>query len=85
LKNPVLLRLDLADEEQPLSEVPLVATFTLTASHENAADVILVAEDRGDILIPPGGHYRFERVDLSLILVRGQGEESAVFVVGQAG
>jgi hypothetical protein len=85
VNNPVLLRVDLEDEDQPLSDVPLVATFTLTASHLNSGDAILVAEGLKVIPIPPGGQYRFERVDLSRIMVRGQGEETAVFVVGQAG
>jgi hypothetical protein len=85
MRNPVLLRIDVGGEDQPLSNVSLIATFTLTASHLNEEAVVLIAADDGEILIPPGAQYRFERVDLSQIQVRSQGEEAALFVVGQAG
>lgn len=81
MRNLVLIRADLEEGGKPLSAAPLVATFTLAAAHTNTMDVVLTDGKGTEIPIPPGGQYRFERVNLAEILVRSKAGE-AVFVVG---
>lgn len=81
MRNLVLLKIDLESGETPLSEGKLVATFTMTASHLNTQDAVLVGTDGKEIALPPGVQYRFEQVDLSQIQVRSKAGE-VVYVVG---
>jgi len=81
VRNAVLLTVELAESDKPLAQNPLVATFTITASHKNTADMTITDGKTGEAEVPPGGRYRFERVDLATLLVRGKAGETA-FVIG---
>jgi len=71
----------LTDELKPLSEQRLVATFSLFASEKNTQDAT-VSDDKGaEIELPAGMQFRFERVDLSELMVKSKAGE-VVFVVG---
>lgn len=81
MRNLVLFTAELTDSDKELSPSPLVATFTIAASHKNTSDMTLSDGKAAEVLVPPGGQYRFERVDLSSLLVRGKAGET-VYVVG---
>lgn len=81
MRNVVIATIDLDGADKPLSQTPLVATFTLTASHKNAQDATLSDGKGGEVLMAPGVHYQFEQVNLADLQVRSKAGES-VFVVG---
>lgn len=84
MRNLVALKIDLQNDYVALSAAPLVATFTLTASHLNMQDAVLKGTDGKEILLPSGVQYRFERLDLTQVQVKSKVGE-AVFVVGYSG
>lgn len=81
MRNLVLFTAQLSDSSKPLAQGSLVATFTITASHKNTSDMTLSIGKDAEVLVPPGGQYRFEQVDLSSLEVRGKVGET-VYVVG---
>jgi hypothetical protein len=81
MRNLVLLKVELTDEFKPLSEDRLIATFSLVASEKNTADAILSDGKGAEIDLPAGMQFRFERVDLSELVVKSKVGE-VVFVVG---
>jgi hypothetical protein len=81
VRNVVLLKVELEEEPQPLSQTRLVATFTLVASEKNTQDAVLTDGKGTEIDLPAGRQFRFERVDLSELLVKSKAGE-VVFVVG---
>lgn len=81
MRNIVLIRSDLAEDAKPLSDSPLVATFTLAAAHTNTMDATLTDGRGTEIQVAPGAQFRFERVNLADLLVRGKGGE-VMYVVG---
>jgi hypothetical protein len=81
MRNLVLLRVELTDEFKPLSDDRLIATFSLVASEKNTDDAILSDGKGAEIDLPAGMHFRFERVDLSELVVKSKVGE-VVFVVG---
>jgi hypothetical protein len=81
VRNVVLLKVELSEEPRPLSDARLVATFALVASEKNTQDAILTDGKGTEIDLPAGRQFRFERVDLSELLVRSKAGEF-VFVVG---
>jgi len=83
VRNLVALKIDLENNYVALSAAPLVATFTLTASHLNTQDAVLKGADGKEILLPPGVQYRFEQLDLAQVQVKSKAGES-VFVLGHS-
>lgn len=81
MRNIVLRHVELEESDTPLSDEALVATFTLTASHNNTQDATLTDGKGTEIAVPPGAQYRFERVNLADLLVRSKAGES-MYVVG---
>ena len=81
MRNLVLLKVELTDEFKPLSEDRLIATFSLVASEKNTDDAILSDGKGAEIDLPAGMQFRFERVDLSELVVKSKVGE-VVFVVG---
>lgn len=81
MRNLVLLKVELTGDLKPLSEQRLVATFSLFASEKNTQDAIVSDENGAEIDLPAGMQFRFERVDLSELLVKSKAGE-VVFVVG---
>ena len=81
MRNLVLLKVELTDEFKPLSEDRLIATFSLVASEKKTDDAILSDGKGAEIDLPAGMQFRFERVDLSELVVKSKVGE-VVFVVG---
>jgi hypothetical protein len=81
VRNLVLIKVDLDDSDKPLSDARLVATFTLAAAPTNTQAATLTDGKGVEVQLPPGGQYRFERVNLADLFVRSKGGES-VYVVG---
>lgn len=83
MRNVVILKVDLDNDDKPLSTVRLVATFTLTAAHTNTQAATLSDGKGNEVLVPPGVQYQFERVDLADLQVRSKAGEM-VYVVGHS-
>ena len=81
MRNVIVITVDLDSEDKPLSTTKLVATFTLTASHKNTQDATLSDGKGGEVLMPPGVQYVFERVNLADLQVRSKAGET-MYVVG---
>jgi len=81
VNNPVIMRVELATNAAPFVPKRLVATFSLVAPQGNSADVVVSDGKGGSADLPPGSQFRFEKVDLAELSVRGKAGEE-VFVVG---
>ncbi len=81
MRNLVLLKAELTDEFKPLSEERLIATFSLVPSDKNTDEVVITDGKGAEVELPAGMQFRFERVDLSELMVKSKAGE-VVFVVG---
>jgi hypothetical protein len=81
VRNIVFIKVELEESDRPLSETPLVATFTLMAAHTNTQPMTLSDGKGIEIPVPAGVQFPFERVNLADIYVRSKSGDVA-FVVG---
>ena len=81
MRNVVFIRVELETGEKPLSDTPLVATFTLIAAHTNAQPLTLSDGKGVEVPVPAGVQLPFERVNLADIFVRSKAGDFA-YVVG---
>lgn len=81
MRNIVLIKRSMGGTATPLSEALLVATFTLAAAATNTQPARISDGKGEEIDVPPGVQYRFERVNLADLFVRGK-ENEVVYVVG---
>jgi hypothetical protein len=81
VRNVVFIKVELDGGDKPLSDAPLVATFTLMASHTNTQAMTLSDGKGVEIPVPAGVQLAFEQVNLADIFVRSKAGEVA-FVVG---
>ena len=81
MRNVVFIKVELDEGDKPLSDTPLVATFTLMAAHSNTQAMTLSDGKGVEIPVPAGTQLPFEQVNLADIFVRSKGGEVA-FVVG---
>jgi hypothetical protein len=81
VRNVVFIKVELEEGDKPLSDTPLVATFTLMAAHTNTQAMTLSDGKGVEIPVPAGTQLPFEQVNLADIFVRSKGGEVA-FVVG---
>jgi hypothetical protein len=81
MRNLVLLKVELTDEFKPISEDRLVAAFALAASAKNTEEVVITDGQGAEVELAVGTQFRFERVDLSALLVKSKPGET-LFVVG---
>jgi hypothetical protein len=81
VRNVVFIKVELEEGDKPLSDTPLVATFTLMAAHTNTQAMTLSDGKGVGIPVPAGTQLPFEQVNLADIFVRSKGGEVA-FVVG---
>lgn len=81
MRNVVLIKVELEEGDKPLSDTPLVATFTLMAAHTNSQPMTLSDGKGIEIPAPAGVQLPFERVNLADIFVRSKSGEMA-YVVG---
>ena len=81
MRNVIILTVALEDNDKPLWDGKVVATFTLTAAHTNTQDATLADGKGGEVLVAPGEQYYFERVNLGDLLARSKAGEK-MYVVG---
>lgn len=81
MRNVIIHTSELEDNEKPLWDGKLIATFTLTAAHTNSQDATLSDGKGGEVLVGPGEQYYFERTNLGDLLARSKAGEK-MYVVG---
>jgi hypothetical protein len=80
MNNTVLKKIDVTDEWQALSPVPLVASVTISALPTNAANVLL-RNSESQVEIIPGEWQDLRSVNLADLQVKGTAGD-VVTVVG---
>jgi len=70
--NLILRRVEVTEEYRPLSDVPLVGTVTLSAAPTNAGPIFLRSDDGEDVPMHQAEFHVFKRIDLSLVMIKGQ-------------
>lgn len=81
MNNPVLMRVVLTANATPMTPQRLVATFTLVVPPKNSEDSVLSDGKGGAVDLLVGAQYRFEKVNLAELSIRGKAGEE-VFVIG---
>lgn len=72
MNNLIMRQIDLTADYQPLSDSPLVGSFTFSALPTNSGPVIFQADDGSEVPWLAGQWHTVHRVDLSQIRVKGQ-------------
>lgn len=80
--NTVMRKVDVGAAYAPLSETSLIASVEISALPGNAANVLFKGDDDSDVPWVPGEFHKFERVDLSEILVKGTVGDSVTVIGG---
>ena len=80
--NVVLKMIELTDQFQPLSAVPLVASITLSAPPANSGAVTLRTPAGAEAEMIPGEWHTLYRVNLARLEVRGSAGDMLSMVGG---
>ena len=79
--NVILRKIDLTEQWQKLSTVPLVGSVTISTAPANAAAVLMRSSEGIEVPWVAGEWHEFKRIDLSQIEVKGTAGD-VVTVVG---
>jgi hypothetical protein len=82
VNSTIMRRIPVTADYQPLSAVPLVGSFEISAVPTNAATVFFQGDDGSDVPWVPGEYHAVYRVDLSRILVKGTPGDQVTVIGG---
>ena len=71
MNSTIMRRIEVAGDYAPMSTVPLIGSFEISAVPGNSGSVLFRGDDGSDVPWVPGEYHVLHRVDLSRILVKG--------------
>jgi len=80
--NIILRKIDVTDQWQKLSAVPLIGSVTISTPPGNQADVLFRSNEAIEVPWINGEWHQFQRVDLSQIEVKGTAGDTVTVVGG---
>lgn len=82
MNNFIMRKIDVAADYQPLSDVRLVGSVTLSCPPGNAANVYFKGDDDSDVPWVPGEWHEFQSINLAEIEIKGTVGDSVTVVGG---
>ena len=80
---PVLRTITLGASYAPLSVVPLIGNFTITAIGSNSGPCYFLGDDASDVIVAVNNWFEFVGVDLAALQMKGTPGDK-VTVIGHA-
>ncbi len=71
MNSTIMRRIEVTNDYRPISTVPLIGSFEISAVPGNTASVLFRGDDGSDVPWVQGEFHVLQRVDLSRILVKG--------------
>ena len=82
MNNVILRKIVVTAEYQPLSEVRMIASSTISTPPTNAGNVLFRADDDSEVEWIPGEWHEFRSVNLAEIKVKGTPGDVVTIVGG---
>ena len=71
MNNVIMRKIDVTGVYQPLSNVELIGSFTISTPPTNTNDVLFKGDDGSDVLWIPSEWHAFKSVNLAEIQIKG--------------